>query len=210
MEISHLSELDGRSLTQLLAGLPFYKELKKSDERQFQQVVSISRLVQLQPSEVIMRSGEQGSWLYYLIKGQLEVLVPEYEQPVSQIMPGELFGDLALFSGQARSATVQASAQSPVVTVIATNYAEFGELNDFKKINLATKLKFYQSINHSVRWKLELMRMQDRNHPFAKELLAQPLYKGAKDSPLELEFLHQQVVSLSSLLLRWRQAERES
>lgn len=208
MEITHLNEVDSSSLEKLLSGIPFYKQLQQTDEQQFLKVVSISRFVRLQPGEVIMRTGSQGSWIYYLIKGQLEVSLGDNEPAVNQIMPGELFGDLALFSGQNRSATVKAQRQGYGAKVIATDFSAFGELDDFDVFSLTTKLKFYQSINHSVRWKLELLRMNDRTHPLVQEMFKLALFKGEKGGLDELKYLHQQAISLCTLLLRWRQQDQ--
>lgn len=210
MEITHLNEMDQSSLAQLLSGVPFYKELQQTDEQQFSYVLAISRFVRLLPGEVIMRTGSQGSWIYYLVKGQLEVLLEEGEPAVNHILPGEPFGDLALFSGQHRSATVQALHKGHGAKVIATDFAAFGELDDFSVFSLATKLSFYQSISHSVRWKLELLRMSDRDNPIAYEMLKLPLFKGAKGGFAELEYFHQHMVRLTTLLLRWRQQEQVS
>jgi CRP-like cAMP-binding protein len=60
---------------------------------------------------VITKQGNQAHWLYILAFGEAEVL---YEPPsgpphaIGAVHPGEFFGEMALLSGDARSATVVA------------------------------------------------------------------------------------------------------
>jgi len=70
--------------------------------------------------QVIFREGDRGDWLYIVTEGEVEVLksVPgQGEQSLRRLGPGECFGEIALVSDVARSATVRALSPSNVLAV---------------------------------------------------------------------------------------------
>lgn len=209
MEIRELSKLSSESIGGLLRGIPFYKEIQQQDAHQFEKILKYSKLVELQPGDVIMRSGDRGSWLYFLLKGQL-VVYPEQtskDSPLNYIMPGELFGDLAMLSNCERRATVCADENCKQSLLFATNFAPFGELKDFSVINLATKLVLYRMMVHSIRWKLEVNKMDNPKHEIAEEMRLVKVYNGEKGTEEELETLYSQAQQLAELLIRWNDSK---
>jgi hypothetical protein len=66
--------------------------------------------VQFKPGEVIIWQGERNDDVYILLQGRLEVLVSQQGQMnrVGMINPGEMFGEIAFFTEDARYATVRA------------------------------------------------------------------------------------------------------
>lgn len=97
MKIRELREYSHAELELLLYRIPFFKELKERDADQLAVVLRFSCLVELHPGEVIMRRGEKGTWLYFLLKGRLAVYRDDApDKALNHITPGELFGDLAL------------------------------------------------------------------------------------------------------------------
>lgn len=85
----------------LLAGLSFCQHLSRDE---LMKVLRYVHEVQLLPGAVVFREGEEGQDLYLVVQGKLQVEVDR--QPVTQIGPGSHFGEIALVSGQPRSATV--------------------------------------------------------------------------------------------------------
>jgi CRP-like cAMP-binding protein len=204
MEIRELALMSDQSVAQLLRAIPFYTGLMQRDIDQFRCILSISKLVELDPGETIMRSGEKGAWLYFLLKGRLAVFSGSQSNAiVNHIEPGELFGDLALFSDYERCATVKADADAKKVVLFATNFSRFGAVNDFHLINQATKLALYRMIVDGVRWKLELNRMKDAKHPLIGRLLRLPVFRGEKNSLQELHFLDEHARELAEILVEW-------
>jgi NADH dehydrogenase len=70
--------------------------------------------------QVIFREGDRGDWLYVVTEGEVEVFksVPgQGEQPLRRLGPGECFGEIALVSDMARSATVRAVSATNVLAV---------------------------------------------------------------------------------------------
>lgn len=205
MKIKDLSSFKKDEVTTLLSHIPFYRELQLSSQKQLEKILSFSCIVELEPGEVIMRRGDKGSWLYFLIKGRLSVYLDHTsaEKPLNHITPGELFGDLALLCNHERKATVAADPDSRKVLLFATDFKPFGEVDNFTTVDLDTKLIFYRTMVHSIRWRLEVNRMTHPSHPLEDELRQVPLINAAKGSREELLQLHKQAQFLARVLDKW-------
>lgn len=205
MKIKDLATFDKEEVATLLTHIPFYRELQQSDAAQLDKILRFSCIVELEPGEVIMRRGDKGSWLYFLIKGRLGVYLDEANplEPLNHITPGELFGDLALLCNHERKATVAADRDSKKVLLFATDFKPFGDLENFAVIDLATKLIFYRTMVHSIRWRLEVNRMAQPAHPLTEELRHVPMIHAEKGSREELQELYRQAQFLADVLDRW-------
>lgn len=205
MKIKDLSGYKAEEVQALLRRIPFFKELQKHEDGQLDLLLGYSCIVELDPGETIMRRGDRGSWLYFLIKGRLSVYLdsPDQTEALNQITPGELFGDLALLCDHERKATVAADKGSKKALLFATDFKPFGDITQFNTVGLNTKLVFYRTMVHSIRWRLEVKRMESADHPLAIELRQAPSYSGEKGLVEELESLHQQAQFLASVLDRW-------
>lgn len=205
MQVREIRNMPAGSLENLLRAIPFYKEIQQQDAHQFECLLSHSKLVELDPGDTIMRSGDRGTWLYFLLKGQLVVYPNQHcaGEPVNHIRPGEIFGDLAMLSNNERRATVQADPKARPSLLFATNFAAFGEINDYTVINLATKLVLYRMVAHSVRWKLEVNKMNDPKHELVEAMRRLSVYTGPKGGEEELLALYAQAQSMAGMLIQW-------
>ena len=70
--------------------------------------------VHFAPRETVIWQGERNDDVYFLVDGNLEVLVTKNgeEQQVGFIQPGQMCGEIAFFTEYSRSATVRATAPS--------------------------------------------------------------------------------------------------
>ncbi len=99
------------------------------------QLVEISRTIQpqiFQPNSAIIRQGEKGDKFYILLNGKADVYIHKpggSEIQVSQLKPGQYFGEMALLGGGVRSATVKASQEGPA-SVVALDEKAFNSLID--------------------------------------------------------------------------------
>ncbi|MGH1370542.1 MAG: cyclic nucleotide-binding domain-containing protein [Cellvibrionaceae bacterium] len=185
--------------------IPFFKQVRQQDPWQYELLLQYSKVVSFGPGDVVVQQGEQDSWLYFLLKGQLEVLADGRDHAVNTVTPGEVFGDLAMLMKQERSATVVADENCREILVFAVDFSLFGELEDLHCINLATKLAYYRNLTHSLRWKLEVYRNQHPSHELANNHRSIKLFSGKKDSKDELRALEQQGCELGALLILWNQ-----
>ena len=69
--------------------------------------------------EIVVKQGEAGDCMFAIQKGQLEVVRrgKDGEVRVAVLEEGDIFGEMAIFEREARSATVRALAEARVLTV---------------------------------------------------------------------------------------------
>jgi len=93
----------------LLSRISLYERL---EEVELQRVAEEMERLQLSPGETLFRRNEEGSSLFILIEGLLNVQIDlkgdGTEQTVGQLSPGDFFGEMSLLTGEPRSATIQA------------------------------------------------------------------------------------------------------
>lgn len=73
--------------------------------------------------DMIVNIGEKGDSMFILIEGLLDVLVNDHNQEmikVSQITPGQHFGEMSLLTGEVRSASIRAVVDSFVYEITKT------------------------------------------------------------------------------------------
>jgi len=70
--------------------------------------------VEFAPGEPIYEEGDPAREMYIMVEGRLEVLKPSMslEVPLTELLPGDFFGDMSFIDMQPRSATVKASEPS--------------------------------------------------------------------------------------------------
>jgi len=97
--------------------------------------------------EPIVRQGEKGSHMFVLQQGRLEVLQESdgRESRLGVIEPGDVFGEMAIFERQERSATIRALEDSRVLTVDRRTF--------LRRVQEDPSLAFHvlRSLSHRVR-----------------------------------------------------------
>ncbi|HWH45999.1 MAG TPA: Crp/Fnr family transcriptional regulator [Thermoleophilaceae bacterium] len=72
--------------------------------------------------EIVFRSGDQGDTCYVLRSGAVKVTRRHLDGrsiTLAELRPGQIFGELAMFSGETRSATVEALEPASAVALLA-------------------------------------------------------------------------------------------
>lgn len=74
--------------------------------------------------ETIIRQGDYGDCMYVIQEGQVEVIreFEECEIRLAVRQKGELFGEMAIFEREVRSATIRALGKARVVTIDKKNF----------------------------------------------------------------------------------------
>jgi CRP-like cAMP-binding protein len=193
----------------LLSGVPFFNQLLRQDEPQFQQLVGRLELLQARSGETVIRQGETDRGLYFLLRGELEVWGNGDKTPLYRISAGEVFGTLAMLREAARSATLTVPDSCKEALLARLDYELFSDIGDNRRFTLATKLSFYRMIVHNIRWALEMNRTQSPHHPLVSEMLKMPLFVGARDTEEELVALRDQAHRLADILYRWNESADE-
>ena len=168
-------------------------------------LLQASHVFTYEPNEVVLRRGDNDPWLYFLLKGRLAVYIEDSQKAelVNYVTPGEVFGDLSQLVGQPRTATVKAEPNFRESMVLAMDASIFSDIDSVGAINVKTKLAYYRSVVHNLRWKLEVYRSQHLQHVLANKHRKVKLYSGTKDTVEELHALYAQAQTLARLLLEW-------
>ncbi|HQQ62282.1 MAG TPA: cyclic nucleotide-binding domain-containing protein [Pseudomonadales bacterium] len=206
MHIKPISGLPRDKIDKLLASIPFYRDVSKSEPWQYDILLRHSRIVELEPGETVLRRGDVDTWMYFVLKGKLSVYADEVSEKthaINYITPGEMFGDLAMLSEGKRNATVIADPDSKEISLFGTDFSVFGKLEEIGGISLHTKLIFFRNMVHGIRWKLEVYKMQYASHPLVAKGRAIRMYMGPKDTKEELLALHDQAKALAAVLQEW-------
>ncbi len=83
--------------------------------------------VHYEPGDVVFRQGDLGDSLYIILDGEAEVLIEDHgqERVVAHMGPGEHFGEMALLSQEARTATIRCTQP---MNALALQKADFNAL----------------------------------------------------------------------------------
>jgi small-conductance mechanosensitive channel len=87
---------------------------------QLRALVEGSRLLTFAPGEAVVTEGAEGSSMYHLLRGRVEVLKqvsPERTVRVRELGPGEVFGEMTLFLNAPRTATVRTMEESLMLRI---------------------------------------------------------------------------------------------
>jgi NTE family protein len=107
-----------------LASLPLFRDLPPEHVNWLAGEVRIAELPAL---TTIFRMGEAGHDLFVVVEGTVEILIPHagHEELVAMSGPGQWFGEMALLTREARSATARAATD---VRLLVVSRASFEEL----------------------------------------------------------------------------------
>jgi CRP-like cAMP-binding protein len=96
--------------------LPFLSELTQESFIAVARSLAIHRL---KDGELVMRQGDTGDSLFLVASGQLRVFVdtPEGQRDVAHLFENTLFGEMALITGQPRSASVAVVGEADIIEV---------------------------------------------------------------------------------------------
>jgi CRP/FNR family cyclic AMP-dependent transcriptional regulator len=114
---------DARLLTELRGALPF--SCLRDDE-----LIALSRSMEHRhylPQRPILLCGQSADGLYIVAAGQVKVLIedaPGRELMLDMLVPGDIFGEVALLDGQPHSSTFEAHTACEVVFIPAAAFWE--------------------------------------------------------------------------------------
>jgi len=115
------SMVTGAETAELLARVPLFADLSR-DELQRLAAVAVPR--NYADGEVIFREGDTGATCFIIRTGSARVTRSHRDGraiTLAELRPGDIFGDLAMFGGEKRSATVEACEDSTAVALLASD-----------------------------------------------------------------------------------------
>ena len=107
---------DNSDLTQKLRQIP---TLELFDEKELQGALQLSKIRKYEPGELILEEDSYDSWIYFLISGQARIAKHEGELTVLK-RRGDVFGEMCIIDGSARSASVYAIDETVCLAIDAS------------------------------------------------------------------------------------------
>jgi CRP/FNR family cyclic AMP-dependent transcriptional regulator len=200
-------EIPPESVQRMVQGIPFFNEIIRTDAQQLDAIMTRSRLLQADPGDVVIRRGDSDPYLYFLLKGQLDVLAGEPGSTViNTISPGQPFGTLAMLRSMPRSATIVSDPKGKASVLLAVDYNLFRDVDDASLFTLGTRLAFYRMIVNDIRWTLEMNKKSDPGNALVANMRKLPLFTGGRGTRDELLSLREQANGLAEILCAWNES----
>jgi CRP/FNR family cyclic AMP-dependent transcriptional regulator len=103
--------------------------LPRWDASSWSFLLSDAEILEVKDGEVVIRKGDASSDLYFLVKGRLEVSVPQSNSismsPLISIGPGSVVGELTFLDERDRSASVWSSGASSLLRLRRSAFFDF-------------------------------------------------------------------------------------
>lgn len=100
-----------------LGRMPLFQTL---DSREFEEIVADSIIEEFGAGETIVAQGENGDCLHVISQGKVDIFIAttgQQQEKISTLSAGEYFGEMALLTGEPRSATAIACDDVTLITV---------------------------------------------------------------------------------------------
>ena len=114
---------EARELIELLSKCDLLRHLPPEG---VEGILPFVRKRHIDTGEILFRAGEPGDALYIVAKGQVEVLAPAQDpaeaRSIARLGEGAAFGEMALISGHARTATVRAVEGTDLIQIAKDDF----------------------------------------------------------------------------------------
>ncbi len=107
---------DGQGLIERLAAVDIFAPLT---EEEIKQLASASMRHVFAPGETVIRAGDEGASMFVVHNGRVRVQISDNGKPrtVAVLKDGDFFGEMALFTGEPRTANVVAIEETEVLEI---------------------------------------------------------------------------------------------
>jgi len=110
---------DFLSVWHMVAKVPFFAGL---DAEQIASITSLLRVVSAAPGDVLIREGDIGDRMYFIVNGLVSV---DFGGKPVVLKDGEFFGEIALLHNSPRTATVTARSRCQLLTLAVQDFHDF-------------------------------------------------------------------------------------
>jgi CPA1 family monovalent cation:H+ antiporter len=135
----------GLDTRQLITRLDLFSSL---DDRQLDRVLKLLRPRFTVPGERIVRKGERGDAVYFIASGAAEVVLPGRHVPLGS---GDIFGEMALISGEPRRADVVAATYCRLLVLRKSDFDRFMRDNRDVKFEINRVAEARRDLNRASR-----------------------------------------------------------
>ncbi len=116
-----------RELQRRLAALSVVEVFRSLNQEEMRKLAGRLSPTPFEPGEIVMRQGSEAHWLYLLTSGTAAVEVQDSNGArflVNKLAPGDVFGEMSLLTGAARSATVIAETEIETYRMDAESFRD--------------------------------------------------------------------------------------
>ena len=188
-----------------LRSFRLFKETHDLGEDHLRQLLRQGRFERHSPGARLIAFNEPGRYLYWLVKGELDVYATAgdndgEEHRVAHLTPGEFFGEMTLLTNETTSAEVRVTAKSKDAVTFKIAFDAMLSLSDHSVLSLPVKIVLYRQIVHLLRWRNDLYRIRFAGHELAQSAYTVPPFSGLNWTSDELRSLYAQAASLATRL----------
>jgi CRP/FNR family transcriptional regulator, cyclic AMP receptor protein len=140
-----MAGMSSEEVVELLGGVPVFSTLVRED---LQRIAQFAVPREFDPSEVVFREGDASDTCYVVRDGRARALRTHTDGrtlTLATFGPGDIFGELALFEDERRSATVEAIERTSAVAVLGPDMrrlmSEHAEISSRLVIALGRRLR---------------------------------------------------------------------
>lgn len=209
MKSTHVADFPEEIVSAIFREIPIINKSVEIETNEKQFFLKSSMIFEAEPGETVIKRGEFDSWVYFLLSGQLQVY-PEFAEKqknlVNYISPGEMFGEMAFIRELNRTATIVADENSHKIIFLGTDFSDFGEIDDFSKVSISTKISFYRSAVRINRKRLENLKIDYPDNELVLKSVSHKSFSGEKNSIGELLYLQDQSKNHANLLHKWNRS----
>ena len=111
---------DSKAYIDKLRNIP---TLSPFTEKNLEGLIRLSKIRKYEPEELILEEGSFDKWIYFLISGKVQV-IKDGKTISTLLRTGDIFGEMGIIDGSARSATIQALDETVCLATDASNIDE--------------------------------------------------------------------------------------
>lgn len=201
MKIFNAFELADQEIQRRIASLHLFREIRDNNEQQYQSLLEHARVHLLEPGETVLSPGGLDCWLYFVVRGELEVLAADGETRLTELWAGEMFGDIGQLTRKPRGSYVRVPEQGRPAIVFAVDFDYLGDLDYHREIHLDTKIYVYKQLVHVLRWRNDCYRRKFPGNELANKPYDIESFAGRDGSIEQLHALARQSHSLAERLV---------
>ena len=177
----------------MLARLAKVELLRALPPEEMEEVLLCVQPVSVPAGHTIFRRGDPGDALYLVVAGKLNVHASESEAPLASLGEGHSFGEMALLTGEPRTATVRAECPSELLRITKEHFDELTDRSEALRLaveNLNSRRLLQNAAGapreacDEARW--SRLALANLSRLSAKEQAAQLARDAAAGAPLAL------------------------
>ena len=201
MKVFNASDVEDKELQRRIASLHLFREIRENNEEQYQRLLSYSRVHFFEAGDTVLSPCGLDCWLYFVVRGELDVQAVDGETHLTQLLQGEVFGDISQLTRKPRVNYVRVPESGRSAVVFAVDFDKLGDLDYHQEIHIDTKIYVYRQLVHILRWRNDCYRKkfpgnEQASQPYDSAVL------GVREGSIEqLHGLAQQAYSLAERLV---------